>query len=66
MVIRCVLRGCVFKKFLVYGVNFLYDFESSWGFGWLFEMEFKYDWKILIMNKNVELNWLMGVYKLLL
>lgn len=63
---RCVLRGCVPKKLLVYGANFPHDFESSRGFGWSFETEPKHDWKTLITNKNAELNRLTGVYKSLL
>lgn len=63
---RCVLRGCVPKKLLVYAANFPHDFESSRGFGWTFETEPKHDWKTLITNKNAELNRLTGVYKSLL
>jgi len=66
LVHRCVLRGCVPKKLLVYASSFSHDFDSSQGFGWSYDTEPVHDWKTLISNKNVELKRLTGVYKSLL
>jgi glutathione reductase (NADPH) len=60
---RCVLRGCVPKKLLVYGSKYSHEFEESHGFGWSYETEPKHDWSTLIANKNTELQRLVGIYK---
>ncbi len=59
----CVIRGCVPKKILVYASRFRDDFEDSAGFGWSFDGEAKFDWSILIANKDKEIDRLEGIYK---
>lgn len=60
---RCVLRGCVPKKLLVYSSKYSHEFEESGGFGWTYESEPKHDWSTMIANKNAELQRLTGIYK---
>lgn len=60
---RCVLRGCVPKKLLVYASKFSHEFDESNGFGWKYEVEPQHDWSTLIANKNAELQRLTGIYK---
>lgn len=60
---RCVLRGCVPKKLLVYASKFSHEFEESHGFGWTYDTDPKHDWSTLIANKNTELQRLVGIYK---
>ena len=36
---RCVLRGCVPKKLLVYASKYSHEFEESRGFGWVYETD---------------------------
>lgn len=60
---RCVLRGCVPKKLLVYSSKYAHEFEESGGFGWTYESEPKHDWSTMIANKNAELHRLTGIYK---
>lgn len=60
---RCVLRGCVPKKLLVYASKYSHEFEDSHGFGWKYETEPSHDWTTLIANKNAELQRLTGIYK---
>jgi len=58
---RCVLRGCVPKKLLVYASKYSHEFEESRGFGWVYETDPKHDWRTLITNKNLELRRLVGI-----
>ncbi|KAI4378570.1 hypothetical protein MLD38_016030 [Melastoma candidum] len=60
---RCVLRGCVPKKLLVYASKYSHEFEESRGFGWKYETDPEHDWSTLIANKNAELQRLTGIYK---
>lgn len=60
---RCVLRGCVPKKLLVYASKFSHEFDESNGFGWKYGTEPQHDWSTLIANKNAELQRLTGIYK---
>ncbi|KAF2325290.1 hypothetical protein GH714_026170 [Hevea brasiliensis] len=60
---KCVLRGCVPKKLLVYSSKYSHEFEESNGFGWKYEIEPKHDWSTLMANKNAELQRLTGIYK---
>ncbi|KAF6168306.1 hypothetical protein GIB67_018146 [Kingdonia uniflora] len=60
---RCVLRGCVPKKLLVYSSKYSHDFEDSRGYGWNYESEPTHDWSTLMANKNAELQRLTGIYK---
>ncbi|MGH7125427.1 MAG: glutathione-disulfide reductase [Stellaceae bacterium] len=57
----CVLRGCVPKKLLVYGAEFVDGFEDSAGFGWSLG-ERHFDWARLIAAKDKELDRLHGIY----
>ena len=57
----CVLRGCVPKKLLVYGAEFVDAFEDSAGFGWSLG-ERTFDWARLIAAKDKELDRLHGIY----
>src|SRR5258707_9640760 len=57
----CVLRGCVPKKLLVYGAEFVDAFEDSAGFGWT-PGELRFDWARLIAAKDKELDRLHGIY----
>jgi glutathione reductase (NADPH) len=57
----CVLRGCVPKKLLVYGAEFVDGFEDAAGFGWSLG-ERSFDWARLIAAKDKELDRLHGIY----
>jgi len=57
----CVLRGCVPKKLLVYGAEFVDAFEDAAGYGWALG-ERRFDWGKLIAAKNKELDRLEGIY----
>jgi glutathione reductase (NADPH) len=61
----CVLRGCVPKKLLVYGVHFAEEFEDAAGFGWEVGPR-QLDWARLIATKDRELDRLHGIYMKLL
>ena len=56
----CVLRGCVPKKLLVYGVHFAEEMEDAAGFGWT--VTGSLDWGKLIAAKNRETDRLNGIY----
>src|SRR5579885_2275123 len=57
----CVLRGCVPKKLLVYGVHFHDEFEDAAGYGWTVGPR-SLDWAKLIAAKNKEIDRLHGIY----
>jgi glutathione reductase (NADPH) len=57
----CVLRGCVPKKLLVYGAEFVDAFEDAGGFGWTLG-ERRFDWARLVAAKDKELDRLYGIY----
>ncbi|HEX9461692.1 MAG TPA: glutathione-disulfide reductase [Alphaproteobacteria bacterium] len=57
----CVLRGCVPKKLLVYGVHFHDELEDAAGYGWTIG-ESVFDWGKLIAAKNKEIDRLHGIY----
>ncbi len=58
----CVIRGCVPKKLMVYASQFSEEFEAAAGFGWSVGKS-NFDWKILITNKDKEIDRLEGLYK---
>ena len=58
----CVIRGCVPKKLMVYASHFAEDFEAAAGFGWQVG-ETSFNWKMLIANKDKEIERLEGLYK---
>ncbi len=57
----CVLRGCVPKKLLVYGVHFHDEIEDAAGYGWTIG-ESRLDWAKLIAAKDREIDRLHGIY----
>jgi glutathione reductase (NADPH) len=57
----CVLRGCVPKKLLVYGVHFADELEDAAGYGWTIGPH-SLDWAKLIQAKDKEIDRLHGIY----
>ncbi|MEO8062606.1 MAG: glutathione-disulfide reductase [Pseudomonadota bacterium] len=57
----CVIRGCVPKKFLVYGSEFAQAFADAAGYGWTVK-EATFDWKALRDNVQNEVTRLSGLY----
>jgi len=57
----CVIRGCVPKKLLVFGSHFGEDFEDAAAYGWTVGNS-RFDWPILIANKDREIDRLNGIY----
>lgn len=57
----CVLRGCVPKKLLFYGVHFADEIEDAAGYGWTIG-EAKLDWAKLVAAKDREIDRLHGIY----
>jgi glutathione reductase (NADPH) len=61
----CVMRGCVPKKLLVYGVQFADAFADAVGYGWQVAPPV-HDWGAMIAAKNRELDRLEVIYRKLL
>jgi glutathione reductase (NADPH) len=57
----CVIRGCVPKKFLVYGSEFAQAFADAAGYGWTVSGA-KFDWNTLRDNVQNEVTRLSGLY----
>jgi glutathione reductase (NADPH) len=57
----CVIRGCVPKKFLVYGSEFAQAFADAAGYGWTVTGA-SFDWKTLRDNVQNEVTRLSGLY----
>ena len=57
----CVIRGCVPKKYLVYGAEFAQTFADAPGFGWTVK-EASFDWATLRDNVQKEVTRLSGIY----
>src|SRR3954470_20698632 len=57
----CVIRGCVPKKFLVYGAEFSQFFADASGYGWTVT-EPRFDWATLRDNVQKEVTRLSGIY----
>ena len=57
----CVIRGCVPKKFLVYGSEFAQMFADAPGYGWTVK-EARFDWATLRNNVQNEVTRLSGIY----
>ncbi len=57
----CVLRGCVPKKLLIYGVHFAEELHDAAGYGWTIDGA-RLDWSKLIAAKDRELDRLNGIY----
>lgn len=58
----CVIRGCIPKKLFVYASHYREEFEDSGGFGWTVPQA-KFDWNVLVANKNKEIARLEGLYR---
>ena len=57
----CVVRGCVPKKYLVYGAEFGDGFKAAKGYGWSAD-NVRFDWSVLRDNIQNEVNRLSGIY----
>ncbi len=57
----CVIRGCVPKKILVMASRYSADFAAAESFGWTVGSRF--DWSVLIKNKDQEITRLEGLYR---
>ena len=57
----CVIRGCVPKKFLVYGAEFSQMLADARGYGWTVG-ETSFDWPTLRDNVQNEVKRLSGIY----
>jgi glutathione reductase (NADPH) len=57
----CVVRGCVPKKFLVYGAEFSQAFRDAPGYGWTVAGA-TFDWPTLRDNVQKEVTRLSGIY----
>jgi glutathione reductase (NADPH) len=57
----CVIRGCVPKKFLVYGAEFAQCFADAAGYGWTVT-DPTFDWPTLRDNVQKEVARLSGIY----
>jgi glutathione reductase (NADPH) len=61
----CVNVGCIPKKLFAYAAHYREDFEVARSFGWTTD-EPRFDWKVLLANKDREIARLNGVYEALL
>lgn len=61
----CVNVGCVPKKLFAYAAHFEEMFRDAAGFGWHVDAT-KFDWRVLLENKNKEILRLNGIYARLL
>src|SRR3954470_3740015 len=57
----CVIRGCVPKKFLVYGAEFSQAFKDAPGYGWTVGPA-SFDWATLRDNVQKEVARLSAIY----
>lgn len=57
----CVIRGCIPKKLFVYASEFGHMFHDAKGYGWTADAP-RFDWPVLIANKDAEIDRLNGVY----
>jgi len=57
----CVVRGCVPKKYLVYGADYGATIKKSAGYGWT-TSNVEFDWTVLRDNIQAEVNRLSGIY----
>jgi Pyruvate/2-oxoglutarate dehydrogenase complex, dihydrolipoamide dehydrogenase (E3) component, and related enzymes len=61
----CVIRGCIPKKLFVYASHYFEELEDSKAYGW--DIKFNsFDWKVLLNNKNKEIDRLNNIYKKIL
>ena len=57
----CVVRGCVPKKYLVYGAEYGASIKAAQKYGWSLE-NVKFDWASLRDSIQSEVNRLSGIY----
>ncbi len=57
----CVVRGCVPKKYLVYGAEYGASMKAAKGYGWQAD-NIKFDWPVLRDNIQKEVSRLSGIY----
>jgi len=57
----CVVRGCVPKKYLVYGAEYGNNFKAAKGYGWSAD-NIRFDWTTLRDNIQTEVSRLSGIY----
>lgn len=58
----CVNVGCIPKKLLAYAAHYREEFEVARSFGWT-AGEPRFDWRMLLANKDREIARLNGVYE---
>ena len=58
----CVNVGCIPKKLFAYAAHYREDFEVARSFGWMVG-EPRFDWNVLLANKDREIARLNGVYE---
>ena len=58
----CVIRGCVPKKLMVYASEFAREFETAKGYGWSGLEHARFDWSEFLINKDMEIARLSGIY----
>jgi glutathione reductase (NADPH) len=61
----CVVRGCVPKKFLVYGADYGAAIEEAAGYGWTVK-DASFDWPTLRDAIQMEVSRLSGIYSTIL
>ncbi|MEM7730534.1 MAG: glutathione-disulfide reductase [Pseudomonadota bacterium] len=61
----CVVRGCVPKKYLVYGADYGEAIKDAQGYGWTME-NVSFDWPTLRDCVQKEVNRLSGIYSTIL
>ena len=61
----CVNVGCIPKKLFSYAAHFREDVEIARAYGWIFD-EGKFDWSVLLANKDREIARLNAIYERLL
>ncbi len=61
----CVNVGCIPKKLFVYAAHYAEDFGDAAAYGWKVAGE-RFDWPVLLANKDKEIARLNGVYERLL
>ncbi len=57
----CVVRGCVPKKYLVYGAEYGNNLKAAKGYGWSAD-NIRFDWSTLRDNIQTEVMRLSGIY----
>jgi glutathione reductase (NADPH) len=58
----CVNVGCIPKKLFAYAAHYREDFEIARSFGWTLGAP-RFDWQVLLANKDREIARLNGVYE---